>query len=223
MININNIEVNTRFTEKHYFNETLFETKNFKVIPTLGSLIEGWLLVLPKRHFISFGAINNDHLYNELDILLSKLSIIVEREYGNYIIFEHGPVLPQTLVGCGVDYAHLHIVPINIDLIQKSSKYLNSPSWVDVTNIRFVREYFKADIPYLLFQDSSRTVHIGTDKEIPSQVFRKVIAEHLKIVDEYDWKQFQFEGIIKNTIEKYSKFNKDISLTKELYHEGFTK
>jgi hypothetical protein len=37
------------------WNEFLIETENFAVVPSLGALVEGWLLMVPKEHYISMG------------------------------------------------------------------------------------------------------------------------------------------------------------------------
>jgi ATP adenylyltransferase len=212
-------EVHERFTEDEFFNEILFESKNFKVIPSLGSLIEGWLLVLPKSHFISIGAIDNSHLYNELEELVDRTCKIVENEYGNYVMFEHGPAQAETIVGCGVDYAHLHIVPIKIDLVQESSKFITNCHWDRISSLSCTSDFHKRDLPYLLVQDNSKTLFIGSAEEIPSQTFRKVIAEHLGVPNKYDWKQYPFYSNITKTIAKFSPYRTNISLTKELQHE----
>ena len=34
----------------------LFESANFVVVPTVGSIIPGWLLVVPRSHFLSVGS-----------------------------------------------------------------------------------------------------------------------------------------------------------------------
>ena len=104
------------FTDEFY-NAVLFETDNFFAIPSLGSIVEGWVLIVPKRHYISMGAIRNDDLHNELDSFSSSIKDIVRQAYGNVILFEHGAARQNTAVGCGVDYAHLHIVPIDLDVM----------------------------------------------------------------------------------------------------------
>ena len=34
----------------------LFESENFVVVPTIGSIVPGWLLVVPRSHFMSVGS-----------------------------------------------------------------------------------------------------------------------------------------------------------------------
>ena len=39
------------------WNEPILESQNFVVVPSLGSLVEGWTLLLPKSHYLSMGAL----------------------------------------------------------------------------------------------------------------------------------------------------------------------
>ena len=43
--------------EKAPWSAPLVETENFVVVPSLGALVEGWLLIVPKAHHISYGAL----------------------------------------------------------------------------------------------------------------------------------------------------------------------
>ena len=211
-----------RFANDEFFNQTLFESTHFKVIPSLGSLVEGWLLILPKMHFISLGAINDYYLYEELEVLIDKICAIVKKEYGDYIVFEHGPARENSVVGCGVDYAHLHIVPIKIDLIHYSHTQLEGCSWSKVQNINSTADFYNQDKPYLFVQDRLENLFIGTAPEIPSQAFRKIIAEHLGIPDKYDWKQYPFLSNIRRTIEKFASYKKEIIVIKDPHYERDT-
>src|ERR1700721_2859884 len=117
MINIGHpISKNDKFSEITFYNKSLFETEHFKVIPSLGSLVEGWVMIVPKEFYISFGAIANSAIYNELDDLIQNLGQVIKMEFGDFVIFEHGPVVRKSLIGCSVDYAHLHFVPARVNL-----------------------------------------------------------------------------------------------------------
>ena len=47
------------------WDEPLFESPNFVVLPSLGALVEGWLLLVPKKHFICMGELP-DSVANEM-------------------------------------------------------------------------------------------------------------------------------------------------------------
>ena len=203
---------NKKFLDDHYYNKVLFESKNFIVIPSLGSLVEGWLLIVPKDHYLSFGSINNKDLYSELTDLIGYLDGIVKSEYGDYMIFEHGPNCQGTLVGCGVDYAHVHIVPYPINLIQECEKdtELNF-DWHRVNGIQDAAGYARENLPYLFYSNNNEN-YIATSNKIPSQLFRKIISQNLGLDLMWDWKLYPFKENLINTVDRLSKYSVEISL-----------
>lgn len=197
------------FLEETFYNKPLFETEHFTVIPSLGSLVEGWIMIVPKKHYISFGAIQNPLLYDELNELVKKLGEIIKSIYGDFVLFEHGPIAKETLVGCGVDYAHLHVVPVNINLLEKSKPFLNKEIlWSRVLGIDDASEYYRKGIPYLFVRDADESSFIGTSEELPSQLFRKTIAKHIGVEEMYDWKKHPFTDNINKTIQSLLKHRK---------------
>src|SRR5436305_13047295 len=88
-----------------FWNASLLESRNFKTVPSLGALVEGWLLLVPKQHILCFGAMN-DALTTEFEELKHKSASLVSAQYGDICIFEHGPSAVHKAVGCGVDHAH---------------------------------------------------------------------------------------------------------------------
>jgi len=203
-----------RFCTKQVYNEILFETKNFKVIPSLGSLVEGWLLVIPKIHYISYGEITDVTLLEELDMLLNYVCNIIKIEYGEYIIFEHGPIEENSKVGCGVDYAHIHIVPIklNLDLINSLSQ--ETLQWANVESLHSTSSYTNSGRAYLYFQDNSKNCYIGTKEDIPSQFFRRIIATIIGRPQIFDWKTNYFLENVKSTYARLKKYKKLCAMPK---------
>ncbi len=198
------------FSEDIFYNAPLFETENFKVIPSLGSLIPGWLMIVPKEYYISMGAIMNSNLYHELRNLMVQIKLIVKNTYGDSIIFEHGPAEIKSSVGCTVDYAHIHIVPIAIDLIEYSKKHTKQEiNWKEVVGIDEASKYYDKKEPYLFVSNAEGKNFIGTSDHIPSQLFRKTIASYLGIEEMYDWKKFAFTENINHTIESLGKYSEE--------------
>jgi len=197
-----------KFYTSEFYNQILFETENFTVKPSLGSFVEGWLLIVPKKHYISLGSIEDPILFDELNLLIDKIGQIVQKEYGNYVIFENGSLCANKLVGCGVDYAHLHFVPFDLDLIELIENRFNVMyNWESVNDIKSAISYIKNEKPYLYLRNQKNESFITTDENIPSQLFRKAIAESMSIGEQYDWKIYKFEHNIQRTIDKYSKYS----------------
>ncbi len=87
----------------------LFQSGEFVVIPSLGQIVEGHLLIVPNRHFAALGDMS-DAFVGELGILCRNVRSILKAEYGSCIFFEHGTRCVDA-GGCGVYHAHLHAVP----------------------------------------------------------------------------------------------------------------
>ena len=87
----------------------VLESSNFVVLPSLGSLLEGWLLLVPREHYVSMGALPVA-IAPEMEEMKAQLGEQVRSRFGEVCVFEHGPAFASRKVGCSVDHAHLHIV-----------------------------------------------------------------------------------------------------------------
>lgn len=91
------------------YDQPLMERNNWLVAPTLGAVVSGWLLALPRMRTLSFrdwAAADGQTAPAVLAEVQSHLGL----EADEVIWFEHGPARAGTLVGCGLDHAHLHIL-----------------------------------------------------------------------------------------------------------------
>lgn len=193
-----------KFNDLVSYNIRLYETENFAVIPSLGSIVEGWLLIIPKKHYLSYGYLSSEELYEELDDLIVYVGSIVKKAYGEFVIFENGAFCSDKLVGCGVDYAHIHIVPIKDDLIDIiKTRYNKNYNWEQVKSLDVSSTFVKNSQPYLYYRNQVGCSYITTDPNIPSQLFRKAIAYSRGIENEYDWKYHYFDENIDKTINSY--------------------
>lgn len=215
----NNRKVTKNFFSSESYNQVLFQSENFVVIPSLGSLIEGWLLIVPKEYSLCMGNLSSTLLL-ELKNLTSFVTAILKSEYGHVVSFEHGAHLPNNAIGCGVDYAHLHLVPLDINLKSEltSNNYLLD--WNEVSGIELTSLYAANNLPYLYIEKDGQHF-IASNSNIPSQLFRKIIANFLGMPNQYDWKSFSKIDQINRTIarlENYPDFRSEInySLCEEL-------
>lgn len=76
--------------KENFGNRILFETENFLVFPTLGQIVEGYLLIASKEHYLNIGEIPLE-LYPELEKLQHKVRKVLEDNYYTPLFFEHGP------------------------------------------------------------------------------------------------------------------------------------
>jgi len=183
-----------------FWNKPLFETANFAVIPSLGSLVPGWLMVVPRTHVICAGALSLD-LVHEMQQLSSQVVAHLERSFGQVCIFEHGPSTWRKSTGCSVDHAHLHIVPVGFDLAAAAQPFMPSNSDWQYGDWGSCREAYLQGLDYLYIEQPVGLGRISTNTEFPSQVFRKAIAQQLGIIEQFSWRDFPKFDVAARTVE----------------------
>ncbi len=166
----------------------LFESPNFISVPSLGSLVQGWLLLVPKRHVLSMGTLP-DSMHHELNEFKAILCAALTECYGAAVAFEHGPSAENSAAGCGVDHAHLHIVPTTIDLAMKVTPYLPAGVKWTPAGLRECQEAHRRGLDYLYFEKPNERGWIATDRALGSQLFRRAIAAELGIPEQYSWRE----------------------------------
>lgn len=181
------------------WNQQLMESPNFVVLPSVGAMVEGWLLIIPKDHYLSAAAMPYV-LVEELHELKDDVAHILAPLFGSIVAFEHGPSRPSCEIGCGVDHAHLHLVPFAGDLELLTRPQLPEDSvWeiispADVTTFR--------DLDYLYFEQPLGSARITAGLNYGSQVFRRAVAGFMHRTDEYNWREFPEYERVFSTIAK---------------------
>lgn len=183
------------------WNQPLFESPNFVVLPSLGALIEGWLLLVPKNHFICMGALP-DSLASEMQEMKYLISSILQQHYGEVCIFEHGPSKAHISVGCGVDHAHIHFVPLTFDLGSAATPFLpEGIHWLE-SGFDGCKAAFSRGEDYLYFEQPVGYGYIAKHNGFASQVFRRAIASSIGFPDQFSWREHpQFTNVFA-TIDK---------------------
>jgi len=182
------------------WNEPLIETQNFVVIPSLGALVEGWVLVVPKKHQISMGALPIELRAEAEEIERQTRAVLRNRYEKPVVVFEHGPSAENHGTGCGVDHAHLHLVPIDCDLLTYVRPFVPTSvewkacDWDDLTKAH------AAGLDYLYFRPEGQNGLMVVSQDFGSQVFRKAIASFLCLESEFSWRDHPQIEIVSRTI-----------------------
>lgn len=167
---------------------TVYQTDHFIVIPTLGALVEGYLLVLSKAHYESIRQIPKE-FFSEFDEVVDKVKSVIRSTYGkDSVCFEHGAASCSNKFGGCIDHAHLHVVPCSETLsgtIQEfGMELMPIPSRAALTDVVGRRQ------PYLYWEDSDESKYVIQGDFIPSQFFRKIIADYYSVAEQWDWRQY---------------------------------
>jgi diadenosine tetraphosphate (Ap4A) HIT family hydrolase len=99
------------FCDRKYLEDRIItETKNFLFMGSVGQIVEGYTLIIPKKHVLCFGLLS-DKMLDEYLELKDKVDKATTSAYQKPMYFEHG------IIGQTVPHAHMHCVPSNRDLL----------------------------------------------------------------------------------------------------------
>jgi len=68
---------------------TLLATENFRIFPSIGQLLEGYLLIAPLSHYTAMDEMPKE-LALELADICGRITTVLSRVYGPCVCFEHG-------------------------------------------------------------------------------------------------------------------------------------
>lgn len=186
-----------------FWNKPLFESPNFVVIPSLGSLVDGWVLIVPKRHFICVGALPADFLH-ELEQIKTAVAERLSQQYGEVCAFEHGPHSVNRQVGCGVDHAHLHLVPLQFDLKTAAESFMPPGVRWKAGGLQSCRAVFDKGLDYLYIEQPLGYGRIAAHTSLGSQILRKAIATHMGVPEQFSWRDYPQVEVISRTVRTLS-------------------
>jgi ATP adenylyltransferase len=181
----------------------VLESSNFVALPSLGSLVEGWLLLIPKQHYLSMGALPVA-LVSEMEEMKAQLGEQVKSRFGEVCIFEHGPAFESRNVGCSVDHAHLHLVPLTFDIEEAARPFMPHDSEWSKASWSECQEAHLAGRDYLYFEQPFGYGRISTHTDFGSQVFRKAIASQIGRPDQFNWREFPEMDTVARTINVFA-------------------
>lgn len=187
--------------EKNKIENTILDEKNhFYILPTVGSLVDGYILVVSKRHINSMSELTKNEM-DEYNFIIEKYRNIFRDIYGKYpIVFEHGsPVSDNSIRANSVIHAHSHIV---------NHAYLDEPKIIKRLNFKPIQriEDIKSNENYIMYINNNFK-YVTYNFEPISQLMRKLIAKDLKYEDKFDWKKEKFMDNIIKTILKVKEYN----------------
>jgi len=190
-------------------NRILWEGDKFVLLPSIGSITPGYVLLMPRQHVRSFADLSSVELSTALDIA-EQVRSIVSRRFGPTILAEHGPGQPGTRSAACCDHAHWHLIPC--DPHQVSQVYDQTAGIPTSININELCQW--KDQAYIFLSPLKHVYWVWPCSEnTPSQFVRRVCANILKLEDYYDWGVFPFtENMIVTRSELGSPFHSGIVL-----------
>lgn len=170
----------------HVTERFVLEADHWVAFPSVSPLRTGHVLVVPRRHLCSCAQASAKERA-ELDIVAAELSAKLRTSGHDALVFEHGVGRGRS-GGCGIDHAHLHMLPCDrdehdeavsalaaalgpLDRLGSLSRYLDATSGSD---------------SYALIGSVER-VFCHVSHEIPSQTLRRAVAQAVGCPT-WDWR-----------------------------------
>lgn len=174
---------NAPFAKQEY-DTILIQTQEFVVVPALGPLVEGHVLIITKSHFYSMGELSKP-MFDEFIALKDKVRQVLVRTYGSATAFEHGSTRILE-AGTSVNHAHCHLLPLGFNLVGEVSNHHNGEN---VSDQSVLASKATKGIPYLYVENNRREARIfDAPVGLPSQYLRRLVATKLGIPSQWDWR-----------------------------------
>lgn len=177
----------------------IVENEQYLAITSIGAFLEGWILIFTKQHTFSM---KNSYVDNKFVDCANKIILKLKKVYKKKcIVFEHGANREGSIVACGTNHAHLHILPYNNSLLDEMKK---DYYWIEcyASDIRDIVE----ENEYWFYAENVECVenmkgHLHIIKEPESQYFRKILAKIEGENCEYNYKKHLYIENAERTYE----------------------
>ena len=92
-------------------NTIIDESDNFVVLPTIGALVDGYLMIISKKHINSMSGLEEKERV-EYEFLIEKYRNKFKNIYNKFpIVFEHGsPINDSNMKASSVIHAHILLI-----------------------------------------------------------------------------------------------------------------
>lgn len=183
-------------------NTVIDKSENFLILPSKGSLCNGYLLIIPKEHINSMNELT-DTKKEELLLLIKKYREKFYLAYNKYpILFEHGSSkIDNSKSSSSVTHAHIHI--INHNFLDENKLIIE----LNLQEVNVIDFFENKNDNYISYISPTFKFYISYNFKPISQQMRICIANDLKLPTNYNWKTSNFDDNIISTINTFKKDN----------------
>lgn len=171
----------------------------FIAIASIGALIEGWSLIIPKEHQLSMRNVYDKPKFT--DFVGTVIPLLV-KQYGSLIAFEHGSNKEGSITACGTDHAHLHLVPYCKSLF--SDLQSSGLRWIQCQASEIAPRVGNSE--YLFYSKlgvkkawNDPVGYLHVLKRPISQFFRQLIAARTGHAETSDYRRFPYLDAARQT------------------------
>jgi ATP adenylyltransferase len=182
----------TRSEQPFLHNQKLLETPRFVVLPSVGPLVPGHVMVVSKVHYQSLASMGAEAVleYERLAARLRKAPFLSD---GDPLEAEHGSTVNDKAGAC-VIHTHVHWLPGMGRFWNEFAQKLSPRSETDLLDL-------SGDASYIFARGRSQQAIFYADG-LRSQTVRRILCE-LMDRDDIDWMQARRLDWVKETVEAW--------------------
>lgn len=182
----------------------LKETKRFWIVCDVHPIVEGHVLIIPKKHLSCVGEYD-DNFFSEFQNHFNDFSKFLAKTYGTVATFEHGKI------GQTVFHSHVHLFPYQgklTEIIPEGKKYL-----FKLENLSELKDRFQRDGQYLFFSIGKDMWTVDLQLGGP-RFFRDRFSKALGVTERGNWKEMHAD---KELMKKAKKDIENLKKNWEVY------
>jgi hypothetical protein len=173
------------------------------LLPTVGMMVPGYLLVTAQEHVLSMADLGAAHLAG-LGPWLDTVRRLLAPHFGQYLTFEHGSSAADRTGAC-IEHAHLHLIPLADRL---SERLRGAASWEVLPGFTDLASYGGASYAYLHVAGAHLAL---AEPSLGSQWIRREAGEVLGL-DDWDWSLHRDKQPLKETLYQFGGIGLDAAL-----------
>lgn len=176
------------------------------LMPTVGCIVPGYMILSPVDHYYSFGQMEEDDLLCDLPDIADRIQHAIKKVMGcQTLIAEHGSTFCETGAAC-CDHAHLHFIPIPSTAYPTIwERYCHAGRLDRMEVVESLLSF--SHRPYVLYSEDAVRFAVweepDRDRRFGSQFCRKVAAEIWGMPNGWNWRDAPFFQNMKITLERF--------------------
>lgn len=171
------------------FDRVVTTAPGFIVVPSLGPLNDGHILLVSTDHVACWRDANRDLRARALEAALYLADRVSEAFHCPILVFENGVARTRTQSddSC-IDHLHIHILPLSETQIQAVVASLPTEDMIKPENV--VEVHLDASLDYIIVGRAGERMKVLQAKSIERQLVRRQIASLLGSPDRWNWRDF---------------------------------
>ena len=189
------------------YNQILLERSDWVIAPTAGPIVPNWLIAVPRRRALSFRDWKRRCGFSPLGII-ADLCAHLRISLSDIVWFEHGPADFNSPVGCGTDYAHLHIIfqpRFIFDEFVTQSASISRLTWKRTT-LENAYKSLPDSHSYLVAGSGDLGIYTSQVESTGSQFFRRVVGALSDSMDTWNYRYYPHTKNVLKTIDNFRHF-----------------